>query len=136
MAADDIDRQIFLRLLTGPARLHAQSLSKVRSWAAHQHMTQTSAHPPSASCLGGRRGGSSVSRTGEQARGEVLRLTECKSALMRELIAAKRRELEDVCAQAHMAVPPLPPLPAAGSGDDAAAVCSQARRVLGSGRGS
>ena len=67
---------------------------------------------------------------GEQACGEVLRLTDCKSALMRELIAAKRRELEDVCAQAYMAAPPLPPLPAAGSGEDAAAVCSQARRVL------
>ena len=31
VVADDIDRQIFLRLLTGPARLHAQSLSKVGS---------------------------------------------------------------------------------------------------------
>ena len=29
VAADDIDRQIFQRLLTGPARLHAQSLAKV-----------------------------------------------------------------------------------------------------------
>lgn len=61
----------------------------------------------------------------------MLRLTDCKSALMRELIAAKRRELEDICMQAHMAAPPLPPLPAAGSGDDAAAVCSQARHKPG-----
>lgn len=29
VAADDIDRQIFVRLLTGPACLHAQSLAKV-----------------------------------------------------------------------------------------------------------
>ena len=74
--------------------------------------------------------GMALSHRGAQARGEVLRLTDCKSALMRELIAAKRRELEDVCAQAHMAVPPLPPLPATGSEDDAAAVCGQARRCL------
>jgi len=29
VAEDDIDRQIFLRLLSGPARLHTQSLAKV-----------------------------------------------------------------------------------------------------------
>ncbi|KAK9845994.1 hypothetical protein WJX81_007981 [Elliptochloris bilobata] len=93
VATDDIDRQIFLRLLSGPVRLHAQSLAK--------------------------------------ARGEVIRLTDCKSALMRELIGAKRRELEDVCGQAHMAVPPLPPLPAQGSADeDAAAVCTQVADCL------
>lgn len=41
VATDDIDRQIFLRLLTGPARLHAQSLSKVgsREFQRHQHRT-------------------------------------------------------------------------------------------------
>ena len=44
---------------------------------------------------------------------------------MRELIAAKRHELEEVCTAAHMAVPPLPPLPAESADDDAAAVCSQ-----------
>jgi hypothetical protein len=60
-----------------------------------------------------------------QARGEVARLTGCKAALMRDLIAAKRRELADVCAQAHMAVPPLPPLPADDADRDAAAICSQ-----------
>jgi len=63
-----------------------------------------------------------------QARGEVKRLTGCKAALMRDLIAAKRRELADVCAQAHMAVPPLPPLPADDADGDAAAICSQVGR--------
>ena len=40
VAADDIDRQIFLRLLTGPARLHAQSLSKVGSQESQLSPTQ------------------------------------------------------------------------------------------------
>ncbi len=36
------------------------------------------------------------------------RLEGCKAELIRKMIDVKRRELEDICTESHMSLPPLP----------------------------
>ena len=50
------------------------------------------------------------------------RLEGRKAALMRHLITLKRRDLDEVCAAAHMIPPPMPPTEAAAAG-----ACGNAR---------
>ena len=63
----------------------------------------------------------------EQVRAEVDRLEGRKAALMRHMITLKRRDLEEVCAAAHMLPPPLPPVDAAAEACGGAAASAQAR---------
>ena len=54
------------------------------------------------------------------------RLEGCKAALMRHMIMLKRRDLEEVCATAHMVPAPLPPINAAAEACGGAAASAQA----------
>lgn len=55
-----------------------------------------------------------------QVKGEVERLEGQKAELMRKMIDVKRRELEDICTESHMSVPPLPQCEAASNSQTAA----------------
>ena len=48
-----------------------------------------------------------------------------KAEAMRAAMQAQRRELEDICAASHMAVPPMPPASSAEAGLSGAALCAQ-----------
>ena len=50
------------------------------------------------------------------------RLEGRKADLIRKMIDVKRRELEDICTESHMSVPPLPPCEAASDSQTAASV--------------
>ena len=58
------------------------------------------------------------------------RLEGRKAALMRHMIALKRRDLEEVCAAAHMLPPPLPPVDTAAEACGGAAASAQARPAM------
>lgn len=60
-----------------------------------------------------------------QVRAEIEALHGRKAEAMRAAMQAQRRELEDICAASHMAVPPLPPAPSSEAGLPGAALCGQ-----------
>ena len=60
-----------------------------------------------------------------QVKAEIEALHGRKAEAMRAMTQAQRRELEDICAASHMAVPPMPPAPSAEAGLSGAALCDQ-----------
>ena len=73
--------------------------------------------------------GSSHLAAHAQVKAEVDALHGRKADVMRAATQAQRRELEDICARMHMAVPPLPPTPSPAPHPalSGAALCVQAR---------
>jgi hypothetical protein len=64
---------------------------------------------------------------GVQVRAEIEALQGRKAEAMRAATLAQRRELEDICAAARMAPPPMPPAPTADIALSGAAICAQVR---------
>lgn len=60
-----------------------------------------------------------------QVRAEIEGLQGRKAEAMRAATLAQRRELEDICAAARMAPPPMPPAPTADTALSGAAICAQ-----------
>ena len=62
---------------------------------------------------------------GVQVRAEIEALQGRKAEAMRAATLAQRRELEDICAAARMAPPPMPPALVADTALSGAAICAQ-----------